>query len=102
MLSDRIAVLGNYAKSQLLMVLLVDKGEDKLYEADQSLYQIKMALQYLNEYALAEEPKKQKIELKFRKHAGNIDQCFREGSLATDLENLRGQLQVIVNSNLRS
>jgi hypothetical protein len=67
-----------------------------MYEADQSLYQIKMALKYLTEYSLSEGQEKVKIERKFKKHAGCIDQFFRESNLATDFESMKAQLQVIV------
>lgn len=94
--STKVAVLANPAKSMLLMVVDCDKGEDRLYEADMGLYQIKMALRYLSDYVTAQGETKQRIGAKFKKHAVSIDQFFKEASLETDVENLQAQLQAIV------
>lgn len=65
-------------------------------------YQIKMALKFLDQYSVAVADSKDKIALKFKKHAGNIDTAFKEANLETDLENVKSQLQTIVKPSLPS
>jgi hypothetical protein len=61
-----------------------------------ALYQVKMALNFLDCYAKSEPEKKLTLESKFKRHAGNIDQAFRTVDLVTDLENIKAQLQAIL------
>lgn len=67
-----------------------------MYEADMNLYQVKMALKFLEDYRTSNDELKPKIASKFKKHSANIDTYFKDANLNTDMENLVTQLQAIV------
>lgn len=60
------------------------------------MYQVKIALKFVEDYHSAGDEYKVRIASKFKKHAGNIDCYFKEANLDTDMENIKTQLLAIV------
>ncbi len=63
---------------------------------DIGIYQVKMAIEFLDVFCQNKGESKMKALGKFKKHAGAIDLFFREANLETDEENIRTQLYAIV------
>ena len=69
------------------------KGEDRLYEADIALYQLKIVLGYLNNYQSSEGEARELVRKKLKRHIQQVDPLLKDADLSQDLETLRARLQ---------
>lgn len=74
------------------------RGEDRLYDADINLYQAKMCLHYLEQYAKSADdcPRKSQYQSKYLRHVINIDPRLRNHDLSADFELVKSTLQELV------